>query len=107
MDVNTGHRSDADPTTVVRTASGALLLVGSARVGDTEAALARFLSDGTLDESFANASLDLPLRGVSGQDAAVHGDGAVLALDRSRGSDMRELLVARVDAHGVLDPLFG
>ncbi len=98
-------------------ADGRMVVAGSAPVPDGSSggfALARYLSDGDLDESFGTGGLvttEFP-RGRSGaRSVAIDAEGRIVAAGNARATDQPELRsdfgVARYLSDGTLDPSFG
>jgi uncharacterized delta-60 repeat protein len=92
--------------------AGRILVAGSVRVaaGDLDAAVWRFLSDGTVDEAFADGGLFLT--GLPGDDeglAAVVDDDALLVAGHASSAAPlgRDITAWRVRADGTLDEAFG
>jgi uncharacterized delta-60 repeat protein len=94
---------------------GRMLVGGFAVLPDrffTDAVVARFAADGSLDPGFGSggiAALQRPANGTEFQTLALAADGAVVAGGRQFGSVFGEnqWLFARFTPQGVLDPSFG
>jgi len=99
----------------VRDSQGRILAIGAAPPeGPSDAAVARYLPDGRLDESYADngvARIDLG-RHLQGQAALVQPDGKLLLMGcapsfRGAGDCHDQLVLARLEADGRLDSRFG
>lgn len=98
--------------TAAQAAPGGALLVSGTATGaaGSDLLLARFGPDGALDPSFGDGGL--VLTDVHGQDQAGAAlaraaDGAIFAAGTSLRFGVPDLLLARYDASGALDPTFG
>jgi uncharacterized delta-60 repeat protein len=93
--------------------SGSIIAVGVAAQGSTqELALARYLSDGSLDRSFAHGGVVTTpvLDGAGGLAAALQRDGKIVvagATEEPTGNHTDELFLARYLPSGRLDLHFG
>jgi uncharacterized delta-60 repeat protein len=91
---------------------GKIVVVGQvANAGNTESdfALARFLPDGELDESFgSHGRVAFSFHNLDAAKAvAIQSDGKIVAAGYEGSGNGVNFLVARFDANGSLDPTFG
>lgn len=98
----------------LRQSSGRIVVVGCSQEGlatDTDVALARYLSDGTLDTSFGNGGLrvtDVNGGNDCGYDIIEQFDGKLLVVGTAaNGGNGDDFLLVRYTANGNLDTGFG
>ena len=90
---------------------GKIVVAGVSRVADLDFALARYLPDGSLDESFGNGGLvttDFAGKQDEAEAIALQADGKIVVAGRSLGGDAGgDFAVARYLPNGSLDSAFG
>ncbi|MFK7957353.1 MAG: hypothetical protein AB8B96_14745 [Lysobacterales bacterium] len=95
---------------------GKLLAAGSVRVPPATAndfGIARYLPDGTLDQTFGDSGrviLDIDGNTDAARDIVVQADGHILVAGTAQFPSLnfdRNLVVARLQANGAVDPSFG
>ena len=95
---NFGHRDD--PWGITLQADGKIVAAG---YGAGSFALARYDTDGTLDETFGTDGQVAGDIGGAAFGVATQGDGGIVAM----GTSDSKFALARFDADGTLDPTFG
>lgn len=91
-------------------ADGKILIVGSSYVNNEwDFAIARFNTNGTLDNSFATGGKTTTDLGIHdwGNSVAVQTDGKIVLAGYSGTANRNELAVVRYNANGTLDNTFG
>jgi uncharacterized delta-60 repeat protein len=100
-------------------ANGRTIVAGTASSGsDNSFAVARYLSDGSLDASFGdsgavitNVGVASPIAGFSGQEEgraiALQSDGKIVVAGYVQSTTNQDFAVVRYNADGSLDPSFG
>lgn len=106
-----GHSGDDQGQCVLEDDMGRIVVGGMVRDTTVRSlAVVRFLSDGSLDNSFGSAGLQKVVQTLSGEFSAIAIDDMgnyVLAGRGNYSGGIDSVYVARMDASGTLDPSFG
>ena len=105
-----GNSSGDNVVSATLQADGKILIVGSSYVNNEwDFAIARFNTNGTLDNSFATGGKTTTDLGIHdwGNSVAVQTDGKIVLAGYSGTANRNELAVVRYNANGTLDNTFG
>jgi uncharacterized delta-60 repeat protein/LPXTG-motif cell wall-anchored protein len=105
-----GNNSSDQVMSAILQADGKILIVGSSRVNNEwDFAIARFNTDGTLDNTFGTGGKTTTDLGIDdwGHSIAVQPDGKIVLAGYSWMTDHNDFAVLRYNANGTLDNTFG
>jgi len=101
-----------DETAMVLQADGKMIMVGGNGGTGSDFALARFDTDGSLDETFGSLHTGMVTTDIAGgaddaRGVALQSDGRIIVVGSARVGSNDDFALVRYDTNGVLDTTFG